>query len=171
MRLLTHPVVVLTAHDGTAPRGMTMSSFATLSVAPPAPLVTFNIATPSHTLDAILGDPDGHFNIHVLSADGRGAGVASRFTRGNAPGLFDGVDYAPGVGEGWRAPVLLGDGVLHVLRCKLASRDAPSGGLVPVRDHVIVVAEVVDMVAGRGDGFGLAYADRRHRVTGEGIDV
>ncbi|KFH41976.1 hypothetical protein ACRE_072960 [Hapsidospora chrysogenum ATCC 11550] len=170
MRLLTHPVVVLTAHDGTHPRAMAMSSFTSLALAP-TPLVTFNIASPSRTLDAIKHGA-GSFNVHILSADQRGADVADNFTRGSGDHVFDGVEHRD-AGDG-SPPVLEGEGVLYVLRCRLAREDAPgSGALLRVRDHTIVVAEVMDMIpgaaGGRDLGFGLAYADRRYRRVGDAI--
>lgn len=163
MRLLTHPVVVLTAHDGTHPRAMTMSSFTSIALSP-MPLVTFNVATPSRTLNALKSGPE--FNIHILSADAHGAGLADKFTRGSADGVFDGVEYS----NNGAAPMLEGYGVLYVLRCRLAKDDAPGGGLVRVRDHTIVVAEVLEMIPGAGGReFGLAYADRGYRRVGDMI--
>lgn len=215
MRLLPHSVVVCTAMATEAgggggggggrpgedkntkkkmtPRGMTMSSFTSLSLRP-TPIVTFNIATPSRTLDAVTRSRE--FNIHVLSGDVEGARVAEWFRRGNADGLgvFDqgrmwegcGCEYivAPPEeqqqqrqqqkqreveGEGEVAPLLRGKGVLYAMRCRVLD-DTPAGGLVRVRDHVVVLAEVVEIVEGEGgpaEVFGLAYADRRYRVVGD----
>ena len=172
MRLVAHPVVVCTASHAGTPRAMTMSSFTSLSLSP-APLVSFNIATPSRTLDAISAS--GHFNIHIMAGDAKGAALADRFTRGNLDdGLFDGVEGAegvsgaPGAGAG-EAPVLDGEGVLYVLRCRLLD-DEPMRGRMRVRDHVIVVGEVVEVIPRQGaKEFGLAYADRRYRQLGEVI--
>ena len=171
MRLVAHPVVVCTANHAGTPRAMTMSSFTSLSMSP-APLVSFNIATPSRTLDAISAS--GRFNIHIMAGDAKGAALADRFTRGNLDdGLFDGVEGAGGVEEATgaeaEAPVLDGEGVLFVLRCKLLD-DEPMRGRISVRDHVIVVGEVVQVIPGQGaKEFGLAYADRRYRQLGEVI--
>ncbi|KAH6641392.1 flavin reductase like domain-containing protein [Chaetomium tenue] len=212
MRLLTHPVVVCTSThpppptptpnppnspnpppppQGT-PRGMTMSSFTSLALAP-TPVVSFNIATPSRTLDAVAAS--GRFNIHVLADDAAGARVADWFTGGNAEGrgAFErlvGKKGEEGEGEGGmvvvgggaggggssggsseEAPVLKGEGVLYVLRCRLLD-DEPTKGLVKVRDHVIVLGEVLEIVEGPGvqrereERFGLLYADRRYRQLG-----
>ncbi|ROW08923.1 hypothetical protein VMCG_02738 [Cytospora schulzeri] len=133
-----------------------MSSFTSLTLRP-APLITFNIATPSRTLDAVAHSR--RFNIHVLSGDAAGARVAEWFRRGNAEGLgvFEaegmregcgcevvvrGQDQkslegdSGGVGEGKGQgdiydgpPLLRGPGVLYVLRCRLLD-DEPVGGLV-----------------------------------------
>lgn len=113
--------------------------------------------------------------------------MAEWFRRGNADGLgvFDhgmmwegcGCQYVDvplssrpqkQQGEGAVAPLLKGKGVLYAIKCKVLD-DAPTGGLVRVRDHVVVLAEVVEIVEGE-DGpaevFGLAYADRRYRTVG-----
>lgn len=168
-----------------------MSSFTSLTLHP-TPLITFNVATPSRTLDAVA--QARRFNIHVLSGDAAGARVAEWFRRGNAEGL--GVFEAEGMMEGCGCevvgaasggdavgkhhhhhhhdgvpPLLRGPGVLYALRCRLLD-DGPGGGLVRVRDHVLVVAEVVDIVEGEGreageeEPFGLVYADRRYRQLG-----
>ncbi|KAF7542449.1 hypothetical protein G7Z17_g11562 [Cylindrodendrum hubeiense] len=166
MRLLPHSVVVCTSHqpgpDG-GPRAMTMSSFTSLTLSP-TPLVTFNVATPSRTLDAIRAS--GAFTVHILAGDAAGAAVASHFTRGNLGGnVLEGLEEVTCDTEG-EAPVLRGEGVLFALRCRVLA-DAAEGGLVRVRDHVIVVGEVVAMVPVTGEkGFGLVYADRRYRQVG-----
>ncbi|PNY23373.1 Flavin reductase-like, FMN-binding protein, partial [Tolypocladium capitatum] len=165
MRLLANPVVVCTSTHCGVPRAMTMSSFTSLTLEP-TPLVTFNVATPSRTLDAIAASRA--FNIHVLAGDAAGAAVADHFTRGNVDGVFEGL--ATLNEEGGGAPVLGGEGVLRVLRCRVLLEDGPEGGLVRVRDHVIVVGEVVEMIPGRKtEEFGLAYADRRYRQVGDVI--
>ncbi|CAN8095773.1 unnamed protein product [Discula destructiva] len=184
MRLLPSSVVVCTSVGDSSspsapPRGMTMSSFTSLSLHP-TPLITFNIATPSRTLDAVAASRA--FNIHVLSGDAEGARVADWFRRGNAEdlGVFEAGKMREGCGceamqrDGLgvedEAPLLRGRGVLYGLRCRLLDEE-PGRGLITVRDHVVVVAEVVDIVEGRGEHdwdevFGLAYADRRYRQLG-----
>lgn len=191
MRLLSHSVVVCTstspaksAHHAPTPRAMTMSSFTSLALTP-TPVVSFNIATPSRTYDAVAASR--RFNIHVLADDVAGARVADYLTRGNAGGakMFAGLaeecqcemDH-----DSHQTPVLKGPGVLYVLRCRLL--DEPLQGLVRVRDHVIVLGEVEEIVegvrqVGDGDGahkrkhepeqFGLLYADRRYRQLGNCI--
>lgn len=186
MRLLPHSVVVCTAvgkepgeHAPTA-RGMTMSSFTSLTLQP-TPIVTFNIATPSRTLDAVAQSRE--LNIHVLSGDVQGARVADWFRQGNAHGLgvFDKESMWEGCGcesvvapsqpqrmEDVAAPLLKGGGVLYVMRCKVLD-DAPTRGLIRVRDHVVVVAEVIEIVEGENgsvETFGLVYADRQYRAVG-----
>ncbi|KAL7795095.1 flavin reductase like domain-containing protein [Trichoderma ceciliae] len=164
MRLLPHSVVVCTAIHGETPRAMTMSSFTSLTLSP-TPLISFNIATPSRTLDAMM--ESRHFNIHVMSGDELGVEVADRFTRGNTDDIFDGLEYGTNETDG--APLLRGEGIMYVLRCRLLP-DEPTRGLVKVRDHVIVVGEVVEMIAGScASKFGLSYADREYRQVGRVI--
>lgn len=153
-----------------------MSSFTSLSLRP-TPVVTFNMATPSRTLDAVAQSRE--FNIHVLSSDGEGARVADWFRRGNSSdlGVFEegkmreacGCEAVQGP-EGAGAPLLRGRGVLYGMKCKVLD-DEPNQGLVTVRDHVIVLAEVVDIIEGCAaqhgqELFGMAYADRRYRQLG-----
>lgn len=120
----------------------------------------------------------------MLRGDAEGARVAEWFRRGNADGLglfekgrmWEGCGCEAVSGGGGKkevgAPLLRGKGVLYAMRCRLLD-DEPSRGLVRVRDHVLVLAEVVDIVEGReehghedGGTFGLAYADRRYRQLG-----
>lgn len=166
MRLLPHSVVVCTSTRDAALRAMTMSSFTSLTLEP-SPLVTFNVKTPSRTLEAIAASQ--RFNIHVLAGTPAGAALADHFTKGNLGDdvLFQGlqdVTCEKPVGE--EPPVLKGEAVLYVLRCKLMY-DAPMHGLMRVRDHVIVAGEVVQMIPGSGEReFGLVYGDRRYRGVG-----
>ncbi|KAG6308287.1 hypothetical protein E4U45_001632 [Claviceps purpurea] len=169
-RLLTNPVVVCTAtHEG-VPRAMTMSSFTSLTLSP-VPLVSFNIATPSRTLEALMASRE--FNIHVLAGDASGAAVADHFTRGNTDGVFDtieGATYTLGEPRPGSAPLIRGQGILRVLRCTLL-RDGNTDGLVRVGDHVIVVGKVDEMIpVTKVKEFGLAYADRKYRLVGGVVD-
>ncbi|KAJ4856491.1 flavin reductase like domain-containing protein [Trichoderma breve] len=164
MRLLPHSVVVCTSTHGQTPRAMTMSSFTSLTLSP-TPLISFNIATPSRTLDAII--ESRHFNIHIMSGDELGVQVADRFTRGNTDDVFDGLEYDTSKTDG--APLLRGEGIMYALRCRLLP-DEPTRGLLKVRDHVIVVGEVVEMIPGScANKFGLSYADRKYRQIGSVI--
>ncbi|KAK7426898.1 hypothetical protein QQZ08_006644 [Neonectria magnoliae] len=167
MRLLPHSVVVCTSQQPDSNgslRAMTMSSFTSLTLSP-TPLVTFNVATPSRTLDAIRAS--GAFTVHILAGDAAGAAVAAHVTRGNLGGnVLEGLDVVACDDEG----VLRGEAVLFALRCRVLG-DAAEGGLVRVRDHVIVIGEVVAMVPVTGEkGFGLVYADRRYRQVGEVLE-
>ncbi len=145
-----------------------MSSFTSLSLTP-TPLVTFNIALPSRTETAIA--ESRAFVIHLLSGDAAGAALADLFRSGNdeseriAAGLRQaGCEVVPTGGPG-EMPMLRGAAILCVLKCRVL--DKPCTGLVRVRDHVIVLGEVVEII-GEEDGgnFGLIYADRHYRQLG-----
>jgi flavin reductase (DIM6/NTAB) family NADH-FMN oxidoreductase RutF len=251
MRLVGHSVVVCTsmhppertavapgkhvAPPGSArPRAMTMSSFTSLTLTP-TPLVTFNVATPSRSLDAI--GASGMFNVHLLAGDVAGAKVADWFSKpgesdnrvaegSHKAGYFlhrlangvggaeaeadsstspssspssspspspspsassgDGYGFGFGYGFGQRngevePPLLGGPGILYALRCKLFE-EAPTRGLIKVRDHVIVVGEVVEIIpmtprigdqdtqACQDERYGLMYIDRRYRGLGVAIE-
>ncbi|KAK4645694.1 hypothetical protein QC761_203780 [Podospora bellae-mahoneyi] len=182
MRLITHSVVVCTSSSsGPIPRAMTMSSFTSLSLLP-TPIISFNIATPSRTFDALSSSR--LFNIHILTDDPSGARIADWLARGNAAGLevFEQLQSECGCSyeteTKGKAPILKGPGVLYVLRCELLQE--PMGGLVKVRDHYIVLGEVKEIVevngGGKEDKFGLIYADRKYRelggciIPGEGVE-
>jgi flavin reductase (DIM6/NTAB) family NADH-FMN oxidoreductase RutF len=160
---------------------MTMSSFTSLALQP-TPAVTFNVATPSRTLDAIRASRK--FNIHILSGDTSGAKVADWFTRGNSEdghAAFQDLDTESGVQmvnpETTSPPMLDGPGILYIIRCSLM--DEPLGGIVSVRDHAIVLGEVLEIIEGSGrearlragttDTFGLLHADRRFRQLGNAL--
>lgn len=189
-------------------RGMTMSSLTCLGLSP-SPIVSFNITHPSRTLDALRASR--RFNIHILTDDIAGAAIADWMTRGNSEGpekVFKGLETECGCivsneenlsmhkGD-VEAPLLDGDGVLYILRCRVL--DEPMEGLIPVRDHVIVLGEVEEIVEGLGVRrdveeaqkvnsldppvdlekseerdmdlyqFGLVYADRKYRQLGNCI--
>lgn len=185
MRLLPHSVAVCTSLTTShAPRGMTVSSFTSLSLAPP--LVTFHVATPSRTLDAIR--ESRLLNFHVLAGDARGARAAHHFTGGNMSKdtwSATGLRTAGLRVQGWDAdadqlgarrdaepPLLTGPGVMYVLRCRLFDEDPARGGVILVRGHAVVVAEVVDIVetsekTNGHEQFGLVYADRHYRTLGK----
>ena len=126
---------------------------------------------------------DGTFLAHLLASSGAGARIADAFARG---GNRDGEvfrDLATGAaaksdrlriftGKGTQdAPLLAGNGVMQVLRCRLLE-----GKEVEVEDHKVVVAEVLGILAQPGrrkndDEMGLCYADRGYRRLGEVIEV
>ncbi|EAA32059.2 hypothetical protein GE21DRAFT_8132 [Neurospora crassa] len=221
MRLFPHSVVVCTSTDThthshslqshkphkPTMRGMTMSSLTCLGLSP-SPIVSFNINHLSRTLDALRASR--RFNIHILTDDIAGAAIADWMTRGNSEGpekVFRGLESECGCvvanreamdvrRDDGEAPLLDGDGVLYIMKCRVL--EEPMAGFVPVRDHVIVLGEVEEIVEGLGvkrgteegeevdsldpaeleksegkgiDGsqFGLVYADRRYRQLGNCI--
>ncbi|BDD61226.1 hypothetical protein MAP00_006292 [Monascus purpureus] len=85
MRQVPYPVAIITAtdphaHPERAFRGMTVSSFNTVSLNPD-PVVSFNVRRPSETLNAILSS--GRFLVHLLAPSDATAALARDFSRGN----------------------------------------------------------------------------------------
>lgn len=211
MRRLPSSVVVLTtsvnppSENGTAKlspehnyRGMTLSSFTSLSLSPP--LITFNIRAPSRTLSALK--QSGVFLIHVLEANREGATVADSFTKGNADGIEAGETFRSRDGSfrvedtildlpkddriipsdnGLGLPKLVGKGIKRVLACELHRPSLTidqgiSDGFIEVGEHVLVVAKVFSIFpeeksdqAESDVNYGLSYVDGRYRAVGETI--
>ncbi|KAI9829238.1 MAG: hypothetical protein M1819_006418 [Sarea resinae] len=134
-------------------RGMTLSSFTTVTLSP-HPTISFNIRLPSSTYTALSTNTS--FLVHLLRATSSGAAIAHTFTQPGDPfralassgvdvGLLHGTQRAekddgpttPGL------PLLGGAGVKTVLRCVL---DRPA---IPVGDHVIVLGRVVGILEPR----------------------
>jgi len=184
MRIMPHSVVVATAtapapDRGTPPsyKGMTVSSFTTLTLTP-QPIITFNIRKPSSTLDAIQGS--GQFLIHILAATQSGASVADAFTKGNVANVFRSPAFTVlktrgGSASGVDPPLLAAEGITQVLRCDVLNGNQQ--GLVDVGDHTLVLAKVVSIiepghVAAEGqERKGLCYFNRQYRDIGDAIDV
>ncbi|KAK2630292.1 hypothetical protein QTJ16_001112 [Diplocarpon rosae] len=165
MRSVPNPVVIITASASTRPgsppqqanrtlyRGMTLSSFTSLSLQP-EPHITFNIRFPSRTLSALISTR--YFYLHILDASPDGALLASAFTKGNLvptrgdekrlfesiaeKGLLRDVELE---GKGGHLPLLKGRGVKSRLFCRMIGEEGETEGLIRVGDHVLVVAKVV----------------------------
>ncbi len=183
---MPHSVVTITTSVGgssatSAFRGMTVSSFTTLTLTP-TPIITFNIRKPSRTLDAIR--ESRQFLVHILSATEEGAQTAHHFTRGNSEDVFKGLDKGRGFavwncGSECPLPLLSSPGVTKVLRCKLREGEGETlGGLVEVGDHVLVLGNVESIVEpppGKDkaslEDRGLNYLDRAYRAVGNVIEV
>ena len=166
MRLLPHPVVVVTAAGG---HGLTLSTLTCLSLTPHA-LITFNVKTPSRTAERMRAAP---FFVHVLAASPHAAYVANAFAQLAAAdgkkldpwALLRGTPdvHAPsGVPRLGRA-----EGVLVRWRCE-------QHAVVAVEDHEVWVGRVLEVEdlrePGDRDGdIGLMYANRRFRNVGDEI--
>ncbi|PGH11647.1 hypothetical protein AJ79_04787 [Helicocarpus griseus UAMH5409] len=87
MRRVPHPVAIITSTDPTcrtaksALRGMTVSSFNTVTLYPEA-IVSFNVKLPSETFNAIT--TSSRFLVHLLAPTHETARLARDFARGNA---------------------------------------------------------------------------------------
>jgi len=122
--------IVTTEQEGRA-YGMTVASFASLSLRPPLVLVCIEKSVKSH--DAIAASRK--FGISILGAD-QGE-VSNRFAS-RIDDKFAGVAVSPGV-----SGVPLIDGALTMIECEL--RDQLPGG-----DHTIFVGEVVAVTTREG---------------------
>lgn len=118
-------------------RGMTLSSFASLTLSP-EPIVTFNIRSPSSSFDALVRSRK--FLVHILDADPQGARIADLFTKGNGiqgvspfiegvrKGAFrlvsESMQYTQPRFEGVKVelPRLWGPGIKRILKCELFQR-------------------------------------------------
>jgi len=86
MRRVPYPVAIITATDPSGPadttsfRGMTVSSFNTVTLTPD-PVISFNVRRPSETLNALLAS--GRFLVHLLAPGPDTATLARDFSKGN----------------------------------------------------------------------------------------
>ncbi|KAJ5570041.1 uncharacterized protein N7459_009471 [Penicillium hispanicum] len=86
MRRVPYPVAIITATDPSGPsdttsfRGMTVSSFNTVTLIP-HPVISFNVRRPSETLNALLAS--GRFLVHLLAPGSATATLARDFSKGN----------------------------------------------------------------------------------------
>jgi 4-nitrophenol 2-monooxygenase / 4-nitrocatechol 4-monooxygenase, reductase component len=123
--------VVTTEHEGT-PYGMTVASFASLSLHPPLVLVCIEKGVKSH--DAIAGA--GSFGVSILT-DSQ-ADVSGRFAS-KSDDKFAGVKVRRG-----ELGVPLIEGAICTMECRVHQQ--LSGG-----DHTIFIGEVVDMRSSDGE--------------------
>lgn len=86
MRRVPYPVAIITATDPSGPadttsfRGMTVSSFNTVTLTP-EPMISFNVRRPSETLNALLASK--RFLVHLLAPGADTATLARDFSKGN----------------------------------------------------------------------------------------
>jgi flavin reductase (DIM6/NTAB) family NADH-FMN oxidoreductase RutF len=136
-------VAVVTGVDADGrPRGMTCSSLAGVSLAPP--VVSVCLSVTSTTLSALRAH--GYFGVNLLGA---GGSAVARLFAGSVPSPFERVPWraAPATG----VPRLDGDTIAFA-HCRVADTKL-------VGDHVVVFGEVFD--ADCGDGTPLLYGRRR----------
>lgn len=86
MRRVPYPIAIITATDPTGPfdatsfRGMTVSSFNTVTLTP-HPVISFNVRRPSETLNALVASR--RFLVHLLAPGRTTATLARDFSKGN----------------------------------------------------------------------------------------
>jgi hypothetical protein len=203
MRTTTHSVVVITTLapppdpstlDGPSPprtsryRGMTLSSFTTLTLTP-SPIITFNIRAPSRTLEALKYSR--HFLVHVLAATQSGVNVAEAFTKGKGADAFKSVHFRTDQehvkmsqkkkkrgDEQLVLPLVMSTGIIRVLKCQVLPVKGGENeeGFVKVGDHELVLAKVHSILPRayprlpyKGDEEwpqGLSYAHGKYRRMG-----
>jgi flavin reductase (DIM6/NTAB) family NADH-FMN oxidoreductase RutF len=137
-------VATVRAQDGT-PHGLTVSSFAAVSIDPPLILICIDLQCPfiSHFRQGT------HFAVNVLSESQR---VLSVTFAEKPEGRFEGIDWKPGESG---APLLRG--CLATLECRTAS-------IIEAGDHAIFVGETEH--AHWGAGRPLLYFNREYRSLG-----
>ena len=128
--------VVTTEHEGVR-YGMTVASFASLSLHPPLIVVCLETNAKSH--DAVAAA--GKFGVSILSAGQ--AEVSGRFASRKIDDKFEGVAVVEG-----QLGVPLIEGAICALECRVHAQ-------LPGGDHSIFVGEVVD--ARMTDGAPLLY--------------
>jgi flavin reductase (DIM6/NTAB) family NADH-FMN oxidoreductase RutF len=131
--------VVTTEHDGT-PYGMTVASFASLSLTPPLVLVCIEKNVRTHeALEAAE-----KFGVSILAQTQ--ADLSGRFASKKIEDKFAGVAVTPG--EQLGLPLL--DGAICAIECRVQST-------LPGGDHTIFVGEVVSVRVPSVDEAPLVY--------------
>jgi len=123
--------VVTTAHDGQL-YGMTVASFASLSLHPPLVLVCIERSVKTH--DAIAAA--GRFGVSILSSTQ--ADISAKFAS-RSDDKFNGVELIEG-----ELDVPLIAGALTAIECRLYDR-------LPGGDHTIFIGEVMKIHTTEGD--------------------
>ncbi len=148
MRMFPQGVVVVTAMGSEGPRGITVSSFISLSLDPPRVLVSIARASKAH--EAI---DKGRFSVSVLAED-QGA-LSDHFAR---PNLTSEEQFRGVAVEG--EPPKLG-GCLSHLECRVVDRVAAS-------DHTLFIGEVEGAGLGR-EGKPLVFFARQYWGLGSTV--
>ncbi len=152
MRRVVASVAIVTAAGDDERRGITISSFTSVSLDPP--LVSFNVRRQARMCRTLQAASD--FVVHVLSD--KQAALSAHFAR---PGQTGTQQFSP-IAHRIRAcgsPVL--EAALAVLCCRRYA-------LYPAGDHVIVVGRVV-AIEEAASGQPLLYYDRTYRTIGSEI--
>jgi flavin reductase (DIM6/NTAB) family NADH-FMN oxidoreductase RutF len=123
--------VVTTSHEG-RPYGMTVASFASLSLHPPLVLVCIERSVKTH--DAIAAS--GKYGVSILSS--AQSDISSKFAS-RSEDKFTGVDLVPG-----SLDVPLIAGALTAIECRVYDR-------LPGGDHTIFIGEVLKIHTTDGD--------------------
>ena len=134
MRVFPQGVVVVTARDSEGPRGITVSSFMSISLSPP--LVTVCIMNEARAHAPIKS---GRFLVNVLAED-QGP-VSDHFATPNLSSeeQFDRFPAGPPIGGSELSSI---EGALGYLSCKVVDE-------IVLSDHTLFIGEVEHAQAGR----------------------
>lgn len=157
MRAAPQLVTVVTARGPDGPRGITVSSFLSVSLAPPLVLVSISKSSPAH--EAIAA---GRFRVHLLAADQ--AAVSGHFAR---PGLSSDEQFAGRYREavsagGEGGPPRL-PGCVGAIECESVA--AYEGG-----DHTLFLGRVREVSLERSEAEPLLYFSRGYRRVGAPVE-
>jgi flavin reductase (DIM6/NTAB) family NADH-FMN oxidoreductase RutF len=140
--------VVTTEHEGT-PYGMTVASFASLSLNPPLVLICIDKSVKTH--DALVAAEK--FGVSMLAQDQ--ADLSGRFATKKIDDKFAGVAVTRGAELG--VPLL--NGAICTLECRVHNQ-------LPGGDHTIFVGEIVSVGLPAGDEAPLVYFRSGYRRLG-----
>jgi flavin reductase (DIM6/NTAB) family NADH-FMN oxidoreductase RutF len=154
MRRLPSPVTIVTASVGEKIRGITIGSFASVSLEPA--LVSLNLSVETPMLPLV--ERSSRFVVHVLREDQ--AHLSELFAVPDRTGEEQFAEVAFHRDE-TGLPVL--EGVLARLYCSV---DA----LHPAGDHVLVIGRV-DQVEELSAGHPLVYFNRGYHSVGDEVDI
>lgn len=157
MRSAPQPVTVVTARGPDGPRGITVSSFISVSLAPPSVLISIMKSSQAHA--AIAG---GRFRVHLLAADQ--APVSGHFAR---PGLSSEEQFA---GRYRQAVVAGGEGGPPRLPGCLGAVECESVAAYDGGDHTLFVGGVREVSLERSGEEPLLYFSRGYRRIGAPIE-
>jgi flavin reductase (DIM6/NTAB) family NADH-FMN oxidoreductase RutF len=145
MRAWTTGVAVVTAAHNDLRYGMTVNSFASVSLDPP--LVTVTLKRLTHTHELV--EQSGGFAVTILSADQKE--LSHRFA-GKIPGVTDRFDGVETEVLSVSAPLIRGG--MAYFNCRVVNA-------YPVGENTLFVAEVVS-AHGEGEGDPLVYHNRMY---------
>jgi len=143
MRAWTSGVTVVTAAHGNERRGMTVSSFTSVSLDPP--LIVISLQSDSRTHNLVK--QAGAFAVTILSADQQ---AISELFAGRSPESIDRM-------EGLDLETLVTGA--PALKAGLARMDCRVVQAIPIGRNTLFLAEVVAL-SGAGDGQPLVYHDQ-----------
>jgi flavin reductase (DIM6/NTAB) family NADH-FMN oxidoreductase RutF len=146
LRLFASGVTIVTAeHDGEQ-YGITVTAFASISLAPPVVMVSINNESPLRT--AVMASE--HFAVHILS-DAQQP-LAERFAR-----------PVPGAEKYGDLPFIRGVSGAPILSDTLASLDCVLEETVEIGSHTVMFGRVVHARSSGDDGEPLLYYNRDYR--------